>query len=433
MPKTTESRWTCIQCLLSLVALACASIAIGMYPLTSTLVTRMKNILPTRIADITRTGTHDMLYQDVRRSCPDFIWPMNSQCPRVLSYSLTPAGLGHQFTEFLFGLRKARMYGLAYIFEPFAGNSYHKDDYAIVNDIVGLPALFLTLGGAQRDAVEEARRASRESWQELKPAPTINRSTITCDSYFVMDGFGHCQGDCFKSPESAHLFQDVAQCLRTASTQLGSAFRRCIFAEHAETHALISNKSLSWLPTNVAIVVWHIRLGDITLHSPDDEFYRSVLQQLRIITRSYKVTILLVGKGSVGGDGTSMVGSSYVDRIRENAANTWSDCGPSEAIEVLAPRYNFRDAFLAMMQADILVGSGSSLPAVASLVSGIPLFFNHVAKHGYNFGAEMTTDSVDMEANGTLRESLRRLTTEVNARLHPKRPTACRKAASLID
>lgn len=106
------------------------------------------------------------------------------------------------------------------------------------------------------------------------------------------------------------------------------------------------------------------------------------------------------------------------------AAEAWS--GMAQVPNVIAPKLTFRDAFVAMMQADVLVGSESSLAAIAALLSQEPLFFSHVAKHGYNFGAETLADSVDMHWNGTVSESIRRLKIAMHERMQPSNRRACR-------
>jgi hypothetical protein len=363
----------------------------------------------------------------IQIDCHDLVIPFDPECPRVLSYSITRAGFGHQFSELLFGLKKARVYGLAYMFEPFVGSDVHQENYTIVNDLLGLTDLFPALGAPSRSGVDEVMLTSGLTWKQLEHSATVNRSSVDCGSYLNIGGYTHCGTDCFRSPDNAHLFQDVAKCFRSATRQLGSAFDRCIFLDRESTRDRLSGRTVQWLATDTIVTVWHVRLGDFTPHQPEDMFYQSVLKELKEITQGYKLFVLLVGKGRMHADGTSEVSPDYVEKIQTRASEVWKNGKQEEAVEILAPRYNFSDAFIAMMQADVLVGSGSSLPAVASLVSGVPLFFNHVPKHGYNVGFEMTADSVDMEANGTVLESRRRLRTEIYARMHPKIPTVCRR------
>jgi hypothetical protein len=184
----------------------------------------------------------------------------------------------------------------------------------------------------------------------------------------------------------------------------------------------------SYLPNDTVFVALHVRAGDFEPHLPHDIFYKTILQALRQIATGYKVQILLVGKGPMESNGRSSVPDTYLHSIMAKVSEIWNESATHDLMipQVTAPSYTFSESLLSMMQADILIGSGSSLPVVASLVSGIPLFFNHVAKHGYNFGMEMVGGDVDMESDGQVLESYRRLQVELYARLHPNKPTPCR-------
>lgn len=354
----------------------------------------------------------------VQKACREFVVPLDTDCPRFLEYSHTSAaGFGHQFMEMLFGLNKARALRLTYQYQPFNTSTWHGDNYAVLDNLLGLSNLF--------EAVTFTRSPDRDTLlnqlprQELTPA-YANR----CGVVYTIGGYHHCQsapnGDCFSSPDNRYLFQDTSECLRAGVSAFGIAFDKCVLIPHAE--------NISMLPSDEIYVVIHVRVGDIDLHKPDDRFYKTLLTDLKDITAGYRLRILLVGKGIVDLDGRSNVSSEYLDTIKSRAFKIWNSTAVHESVPIIsAPKYTFQDAFLAMMQADILVGSGSSLPAVASLVSGVPLFFNHVAKHGYNFGAEMVANDVDLGADGHVLESHRRLQVEVHKRMRAKQSTACRK------
>jgi hypothetical protein len=68
----------------------------------------------------------------------------------------------------------------------------------------------------------------------------------------------------------------------------------------------------------------------------------------------------------------------------------------------------------------------ASKKCVAALVSGEPLYFNHVAKTGYKYGSGVLAESVDLESNGTVVERLMRLKVAVHRRMRPENQRACR-------
>jgi len=361
-------------------------------------------------------------YQKIQQACRPIIVPFDPDCPRVLAYRISEGvGIGHQFTELLFGLRKAHSYGLAYMFEPFGHSATHRDNYTAINELLGLPALFQAVGGINKSWTEQLVNTMNAEWTQLNPRVGPGDTARKCNAFYQSGGYHTCYSDpkdhnCFYAPESAHLFEDASECLRMASREFGTAFDKCVFLKDPS----------ATLPRDTLYVVWHVRLGDMTLHSPDDASYNVVLHQLRNIAPSYKIRIFLVGKGDTGSNGTSRVTSQYVDQLRAHVDTVWNGSEDQYRPGVIAPYFTFEDVFLAMMHADVLIGSGSSMPAIAALVSSVPLFFNHVPKHGYNFGAEMTTNDVDMESSGTILDSQRRLRIAIYRRLNPLQSTACR-------
>lgn len=342
--------------------------------------------------------------------------------------AINPAnGLGHQLTELLFGLQKARSYGLSYVFEPFTASGKHKDNYTFINELLGLPRLFASLGGASRPVAEEVLASSSSTWEKWNESHAL--TDASCNVFRSVGGYSHCTSasnlNCFIAPEHAFLYQNAADCFRNAVVAYGTAFDHCIFDAIDMWPLTYSNKSqvahAGGLPHDTIVVAWHVRLGDLVPHPPSDPFFKRVLLALRQITEEYKLIVMLIGKGS----GTDGVAQDYVDAVANAVNDVWS--GSAEHVpRIVAPVLSFPDAFVAMMQADVLIGSGSSLPAAVSLVSGEPLFFNHVAKHGYNYGAEMLADSVDMHWNGTVSESLRRLRVVIHERMRPGKRRACR-------
>lgn len=331
----------------------------------------------------------------------------------------------------------ARNWNLSYVFEPFVASRQHGDNYTSLNDMLGLSQLFSALGAATAEHADEL------SFENSAPWTRLNRSAISsdgCNVFAFVEGYQYCRpgedglatigkaGSCFRAPESEFVYQSATGCFRRAVALFGTAFDQCIFARVG----LIDNgidgnqdNDLRVIPDDTIIVVWHVRVGDVILHQPDDPFYANVLNALRLITKGYKMLLLLVGKGNEYTNRTHSVTLDYVKSISTATDLAWTGSG-SRVPDVIAPAFTFSDAFVAMMQADVLIGSGSSLPIAAALASGETLFFSPDPKHGYNYGAEMMVESVDVAQNGSVLDSLRRLKVVVHERMRTAHRRTCR-------
>jgi len=374
------------------------------------------------------------LETELHKACDHIFVPFDLDCPRLLTNDLTSySGFGHQTAEILFALRKSFGRGLSYAYEPVVASGGHKDDYASADELLGLSHMFKHLGGVTKQRAIQLQGRTKSKWMELSGTQLV--PPTDCYVFQRISGFSHCisssNENCFKAPENEHIYQDAARCFRTAVLLYGSAFDRCIFDSNDLSRGqqigdiADQRRHSHVLPNDTIIIVWHVRLGDRVLHKPDDPSFARVLSVLRQIIGGYKPVILLVGKAQ-GTNETHGVSQDYVKFISEAASEAWADSSIALAPHVMAPRYSFKDALVAMMQADVLIGSGSALPQAAALFSGVPLYFNHVAKHGYNYGAEMLADSVDMHPNGSVSESLRRLKVAIYDRMRPVNRRVCR-------
>jgi hypothetical protein len=346
----------------------------------------------------------------LRDACKHVLHSPEPACARYLVNRYSPnTGFGHQFAEFLFGMRKAHEHGLSYIFEPFSSSSDHKDNYTEINRVLGLTKMFAAISRVSRQEVNAIIAKQRGSWVGINE-PQIDKG---CDKFASVSSFWYCLSNsrksCFSAPENANLYQNAANCFRKGARRYGTAFQRCLFlADDAAKSSLDLGPGVppNFLPPDLVVVVWHVRVGDIVLHHPGDKFYRKVLMQLQDITAGYRLRVLLVGRTA----NSSSVPPDYVDHVEGVVQELWNNTADTSMVpKVIAPAYAFTDAFVAMMQADVLIGSGSSLTHTTAVFSDQPMFFNHVAKHGYNYGAEMFADSVDMAADGTIMDSVRRL------------------------
>jgi hypothetical protein len=194
--------------------------------------------------------------------------------------------------------------------------------------------------------------------------------------------------------------------MRSTARSFGTIFNFC---------ALIGPGMTLPLSMNVVIIVWHLRLGDFVLHQPNDVFFENVVKFLITLLEGFYVRILILG----GGGKVSTIPSDYMNRITSLVSKYWFNM---TVPQIETPQLTFTEALCAMMEADILIGNGSSLP----LFSERPLFLNHIPKHNFNFGAEYLSDSVLMDSTGYIYANLWRLKGELRRRM--SKPVApCRK------
>lgn len=380
--------------------------------------------------------------------CRDILVPASTSCPKYLTIKyLESAGIGHQFSEMLFALYASKILGLRFTWSPIVSSTDHGDNYDVLMHDLGLEKMFIQALGVihSSDLPREVHNASNESrtsvnfkWVHAGSGPEQDKrklaSRLPCHSVLTLDAWYHCHGvpvnNCFWAPEHEFLFQRYAACFRSGVREYGTIFDKCALvpprAGESPSRDTIHKDwdTASALPHRTVVVVWHIRLGDVAPHALEDPFYGRVIYAVKEVTRGYDVRILLVG----GGSGRS-VSQDHVDALR-NVSRTH---GLQGSVEVFWSK-DFGAQFLAMMQSDMLIGSGSSVPQIASLLSGRPIFFNHEPKHGYGFGMEATWDTVDMAANGTVLDSIRRIRLMLFAKMGSLRDSdsdPCRSAPAV--
>jgi hypothetical protein len=371
--------------------------------------------LPSSTAAISAPNErHRRLNQSACRHA--IVVPFKPTCPRqlVVKY-LESAGFGHQFTELLFGMYAAQYMGLTLTWSPFAPSQDHGDDYTGLVKVLGLERFFVDgLGLMRADDLLELYRSKPTMFGQWIEVGNLDKRSVVptaCNNTVLsIEGWWHCRSgiadnNCFWAPEHAFLFQRFGECLRAGVHVYGTAFDRCVFKEEK------GEGNNRYLRRDTLVVVWHLRFGDVSPRKPGDVFFANVVQALKQIIPIgliKQVHIVLVGGG---GKATSGVPQAYVDSLRDIIVNN-NENASDTSLRFQVERFHktsFEEQFLAMMQADVLVGSGSSVPQVATLLSGKPVFFNHVPKHGYGYGQEAMADAVDMDEQGRVLDSLRRV------------------------
>lgn len=301
--------------------------------------------------------------QDPLLSCGTTL-QINAPCVRVLEGFRSPrVGLGHQISELVFSLQLASLYDAAVLFSPFKDDvSEHGDTLTFLNDLLGLKVIWRN---SNYDTSALRVQLISNSSSDPYECDVIYKGTfMTCPG--TLDWPGQ-SGNCFLLPAQRSSFNRFAPCLRELAMSSGTW-----------TH-----KRPTLLSTNSFNVVWHVRLGDLELHKPDDGYYEN-------ISRLLQPTFL-----AVNGPRHFVIGKWDVLEIVDLQAYETHFRELLGKITFL--NVELDESFIYMLHADMVIGSGSSLPRVASLFSSSVLPVNMVPTHGWNHYAEYYSDGIDIE------------------------------------
>tara|TARA_Y100001954_G_C15799953_1_gene599536 strand:- start:1340 stop:2578 length:1239 start_codon:yes stop_codon:yes gene_type:complete len=316
----------------------------------------------TFVLTFTNANQHIPLSTMSDRCLSDF-QKVDPSCVRLFQVMRTQeAGIGHQISEVVFSLLLAKQSGCALHFRHFENvtSNHAKHGYSFVESLLGF-------------------RAFKElPIDTLKLTPVyVNDTTNVGCGVFVTGRYEKCPGsDCFSSPVSALAFSHFMVCLRAIALQHGTWLQ------------LPPKFSLnSQTPFNV---VWHVRVGDIELHPIGDSFYANILAGLQpLLEDFYVVKFHFIGEWEKVTGGVKLNYSEYFEKLIPKYEIELVDLGAEQTM-------------LYMMHADVLIGSGSSLPLVAALFSTKALYVNVQPKHGWNYFAEFIPDGISVTQKGII-------------------------------
>lgn len=287
-------------------------------------------------------------------------------CPRILEMRREGrAGLGHQVTEILIALRLGTRLGLTPKISPFDKiESSHGEDYTSMNDLIGLRHISNV---QYLDKQIDRAKLRVTEFKDIVPGECnilVRADTDSCKHI-----------NCFHSPTTSLLFQDMAFILRRNAREHGNWLRRNPFT-HASTFT----------------VIWHVRVGDIQLHEPGDSFYSNVYAGLQDVLQDFKdVKHILVGAWH---------------RLSQELLSTYeaffNNTLPTASMVNLATD----EAVLYMMHSDLLIGSGSSLPLVAVLFSDKTVYVNSESlkpgHQGWGFLGDYFQEGLTADSSGKI-------------------------------
>ena len=285
---------------------------------------------------------------------------VNPRCVRILQYSRTSnSGFGHQLSELIQSMHISYTHAAALKFSGFGDKvSRHGHVYNFADSLLGLDFL-----------------SKNRIYPTSELTPLSFNDTLSTECNVLYEGnYKECPGgDCFRSPFSALLLDQYKHCLRHIAYTHGDWNSKNPFNESVENRHIFR-------------VVWHIRLGDLELHSIGDEFYQNVHDSLSMILQQMvEVQHYFIAEWSIISDEKKQ---KYLEMLN-------ATIGCARLLDV-----NVQEAFTHMMHSDLLVGSGSTLPIMAAAFSNKTTYVNVKPKIDWNFLNEYLTDGLSTTKDG---------------------------------
>jgi hypothetical protein len=279
-------------------------------------------------------------------ACKEVKLDINDDCIRVLEFDRsTYAGLGHQISELVFSAYLSGRFNAALKASRFDRDVvavHHSDNYGFINEFLGIDRF---VSNSDLDTAG------------LKQIDVTDLTNQECGILYK----GHWQRceedtDCFQSFLMQLAFSKLAPCFRSESFLNGKWKSASPFLQSEfETE-----------------IVWHIRVGDREPHPVGDPFYRNLFRDLNAVLQANKTRVHFIAEWSIL---STEKRHDYQKFLEEVMGHTWKMRFASlSLLETLAH----------MMHANLLIGSGSSLPTVAALFSDKPLYVNTAPKHGWH-------------------------------------------------
>ena len=290
------------------------------------------------------------------------IFTSRDGCVRVLKMRReVKAGLGHQITELLTALRFGMLLELTpafHLFEPIQSN--HGENYTAMNELLGLSTLLF-------DTNTDMSTLREVDISIVKPEDC---------GIIVRANMNSCKRvNCFHSPSTALMFQSHARCMRFIALEHGNWIKANPFENQTTFN-----------------VVWHVRVGDIQLHQPGDEFYTNILVAIQDILDDFDDVV------------HTFIGAWH--RLNSDEIRSYADFFARKFTRHVMANLTTIDSLLHMMHADLLIGSGSSLPLVATLFADFPVYINTESRkpghNGWGFLGDYFMEGLTADFSGKL-------------------------------
>jgi len=289
---------------------------------------------------------------------------VNASCPRFARITFTGNGAGHTLTEYLFSVALALDLGATLVYDQ----SFHLNNPAGGH---GSTAWLHTLLAFDHGDYTLQEAISTYN-PRILPDMTLEKSRTMSQECNVLfqNGYGTCFGDCFFFWHKT--YEDVKWLMR---------YKFLTFSTYEPSRILFDITKYN--------VAWHLRVGDITVHADKRHLFQQVYDHLtNDVLPGLDVHHYVFFDARAQVNGPPQAFQFLADIIKSDV--TWvGDTDPALTV------YHF-------INADLLVGSGSSFSAIANLVAVKPVILQFPWKENREIHCYDIAEVVRVEASGKI-------------------------------
>ena len=278
---------------------------------------------------------------------------INPSCPRFAYMGIQrQAGLGHRFSEVVMGM--------VFAFENDATFVYQDDAFSVGDSAHGTGSYPWMDAFFPASTHFHLLSAVRETWRPalVKVSPWVAAGRHAGECNILLQTCGQCCSFWQKTPLGEGLDGDV-EGPHWCQTHLMGIFNA---AKVKVRTVFDAGRACPGTPAfhdlDEFVIVWHLRVGDVVLNA-QQAYYRKILQQLAPAFVRVPSRIFFVGENGTK-EAFPFLGSA------------------GTIIEDLPPR----ESLCHMIQADMIITSGSSFAAMAVLLASRPVVLQAAAKEG---------------------------------------------------
>jgi len=303
---------------------------------------------------------------------------VDASCPRFARITFSDAGAGHVLSEYILSAAFALDVGATLVYDQ----NFHLNNPAATH---GSTAWLRTLLAFDHGDYTLQEVISTYNPRIIPDISLQQSRTMSQECNLVFqNNYGSCPGGCFFFWNKA--FEDVKWLMRYKFLTFSTYEPSCILFDITKYN-----------------VAWHLRVGDHTIHTDKQHLFKRVYDHLtNDILPGLDVHYYVFYEANAPVNGPPKEYQFLGDMIKLNV--TWiGDTDPALTV------YHF-------INADLLVGTGSSFSAIANLVAVKPVILQFPWKEWKEIHCYDIAEVVEVEASGKIRMPLDQLRAQVFAK-----------------